>query len=163
MFEEKINKNLNNQLNLEKYSSNLYLQISAWCDIENFKNAKIFFKKNSDEELNHMEKIYNFLCDINVLPIINSNILFKKKFNSFENIFKIAYINEKRNTRNINYISNISLKYKNFKTFHFLSEYILKQIKEEKILKTIIENLKFFKKNKKDILIFDNLFLIKYI
>ncbi|WMC18811.1 MAG: ferritin [Enterobacteriaceae bacterium PSpicST2] len=163
MFKNKINKNLNNQLNLENYSANLYLQMSAWCNIKNFKNASIFLKKNSIEELKHMEKIFNFLCEINILPIINLNISFKINFNSINDIFKKAYINEKKITRNINYISNIALKQKNFKIFHFLNWYILKQNEEEKTLKTILENLKFFNNNKKNIFIFDNLFLSKYI
>ncbi|WGS66176.1 ferritin [Enterobacteriaceae bacterium ET-AT1-13] len=163
MNKNKINKNLNNQLNLENYSSNLYLQMSAWCNIENYKNASIFFKKNSEEELKHMEKIFNFLCDINILPILNFNIYFKINFNSIQDIFKKAYINEKKITRNINYISNIAFKKRDFKTFHFLSWYILKQNEEEKILKTILDNLKFFNYNNKNFLIFDNLFLSKYI
>ncbi|WMC19612.1 MAG: ferritin [Enterobacteriaceae bacterium PC38] len=163
MFENKIIKNLNNQLNLEYFTSKLYLEMSFWCDIKNLKNANIFFQNSSNDELKHMNKIFKFLCDINVLPIINSNISLNINFNSLLNVFKKAYINEKKITRNINYISNISLKYKNYKIFHFLKWYILKQIKEEKILKTIIDNLIFFNNNQKDILIFDNLFLSKYI
>ncbi|XZR52742.1 MAG: ferritin [Enterobacteriaceae bacterium] len=158
-----INKNLNNQLNLENYSSNLYLQMSAWCNIENFKNASIFFLKNSEEELQHMKKIFNFLCDINILPIINLNISFEKNYISIKDIFEKAYDNEKKITHNINYISDIALKQKDFRTFHFLSWYILKQNEEEKILKTILENLNCFIYNKKNILMFDNLFLSKYI
>ncbi|BFI91072.1 non-heme ferritin [Enterobacterales bacterium endosymbiont of Anomoneura mori] len=163
MLKNKNILNLNNQLNLEKYSSNLYLQMSAWCEIENFKNASIFFKKNSKEELEHMEKIFNYLCDINILPIINSNIKIKTNFNSLLDVFKYAYKNEIKNTYNINLISDFSFKNKDFKTFHFLSWYILKQKDEEKILKTILENLKFFNYNKKNMLMFDNLFLSKYI
>ncbi|WMC20206.1 MAG: ferritin-like domain-containing protein [Enterobacteriaceae bacterium PSpyr] len=163
MFKNKINKYLNYQLNLEYYSSKLYLEMSFWCDIKNLENAKIFFKNSSNDELKHMNKLSKFLCDIDILPVINSNILLNKNFNSLQNIFKKAYINEKKITHNINYISDIALKYKNYKIFHFLSWYILKQIEEEKVLKTIINNLVFYNNKQKDILIFDNLFLSKYI
>ena len=39
MLSEPIVKKLNEQLNLEFYSSNLYLQMSAWCNNQGFEGA----------------------------------------------------------------------------------------------------------------------------
>ena len=42
---------LNDQLNLEFYSANLYLQMSAWCADKGFEGAASFLKKHSREEM----------------------------------------------------------------------------------------------------------------
>lgn len=41
LHQDMINK-LNEQLNLEFYSANLYLQMSAWCDDKGFDGAAKF-------------------------------------------------------------------------------------------------------------------------
>ena len=47
-----INK-LNEQINLEFYSSNLYLQMSAWCEEKGFDGAAEFMRKHAAEEMEH--------------------------------------------------------------------------------------------------------------
>ncbi len=37
---------LNEQINLEFYSSNLYLQMSAWCEDKGFEGAATFLRKH---------------------------------------------------------------------------------------------------------------------
>ena len=41
---------LNEQVNLEFYSSNLYLQMSAWCEDKSFDGAAAFLRKHANEE-----------------------------------------------------------------------------------------------------------------
>ena len=38
---------LNEQINLEFYSSNLYLQMSAWCEDKGFEGAATFLRQNA--------------------------------------------------------------------------------------------------------------------
>lgn len=38
---------LNQQINLEFYSSNLYLQMSAWCEEKGFEGAAEFMRKHA--------------------------------------------------------------------------------------------------------------------
>ncbi len=45
---------LNAQLNLEFYSSNLYLQMSAWCADKGYEGAAAFLKAHAAEEMEHM-------------------------------------------------------------------------------------------------------------
>ena len=52
-----INK-LNEQLNLEFYSANLYLQMSAWCSDKGFEGAAAFLKPLS---LHHALKVLKVL------------------------------------------------------------------------------------------------------
>ncbi len=45
MLKKEMAQKLNEQLNLEFYSANLYLQMSAWCSDKGFEGAAAFFKK----------------------------------------------------------------------------------------------------------------------
>ena len=47
---------LNDQLNKEFYSSNLYLQMSAWCDTKGLEGSAAFLKTHAEEEMQHMLK-----------------------------------------------------------------------------------------------------------
>lgn len=43
MLQNEITNKLNEQINLEFYSSNIYLQMSAWCEVKGFQGAAAFF------------------------------------------------------------------------------------------------------------------------
>ncbi len=45
---------LNDQINLEFFSSNLYLQMSAWCEDKGFEGAAEFLRVHAVEEMEHM-------------------------------------------------------------------------------------------------------------
>ena len=51
-------KKLNGQLNKEFYSSNLYLQMSAWCDTKGLEGSAAFLKTHADEE-----SLFNSILD----------------------------------------------------------------------------------------------------
>ena len=44
MLSNSVIKLLNDQMNLEFYSSNLYLQMSAWCEQQGFEGAANFYQ-----------------------------------------------------------------------------------------------------------------------
>ena len=44
MLSANVVKLLNDQMNLEFYSSNLYLQMSAWCEQKGFEGAANFYQ-----------------------------------------------------------------------------------------------------------------------
>ena len=50
MLKPEMVKQLNKQINLEFYSSNLYLQMSAWCEEKGFAGAAEFMHLHSEEQ-----------------------------------------------------------------------------------------------------------------
>lgn len=53
MLREKMVQRLNEQVNLEMYSSNIYLAMSAWCANKGLHGSAKFLKDHSKEELSH--------------------------------------------------------------------------------------------------------------
>lgn len=63
---------LNEQMNLELYSSLLYQQMSAWCHYHSFEGAAAFLRRHAQEEMSHMQRLFDYLIDTGNLPRINT-------------------------------------------------------------------------------------------
>lgn len=55
---------LNEQMNLEHYSSLLYQQMSAWCSYHSFEGAAAFLRRHAQEEMTHMQRLFDYLTDL---------------------------------------------------------------------------------------------------
>lgn len=58
MLSNKMINKINEQINLEFFSSNLYLQMSAWCQAKSFEGTAIFLRAHALEEMEHMNKFF---------------------------------------------------------------------------------------------------------
>lgn len=63
---------LNEQMNLELYSSLLYQQMSAWCSYHSFEGAAAFLRRHAQEEMTHMQRLFDYLTDTGSLPRMNA-------------------------------------------------------------------------------------------
>ena len=67
MLSANVIKLLNDQMNLEFYSSNLYLQMSAWCEQNGFEGAAKFLSEHAAEEMQHIRFGYVYLVHLTSL------------------------------------------------------------------------------------------------
>ena len=58
---------INFHIEEEANSSQIYLQMAAWCDPQGYTGASKFFRKHAEEERIHMLKLYDFLADKNIV------------------------------------------------------------------------------------------------
>ena len=63
---------LNSQIRLEQYSSNLYLQMSAWCDHQGYTGSATFLREHAGEELQHMNKLFDYVCETGALAVLGA-------------------------------------------------------------------------------------------
>ena len=61
MLSKKINTLLNKQVELEASSSNVYLAMASWAEVQGFEGVSNFLYKHSDEERMHMLKLMKFI------------------------------------------------------------------------------------------------------
>ena len=61
MLSESIVKLLNRQVAFEFYSSNLYLQMSAWADVQGLDGCAAFLKQHAREEFQHGLKLFSYI------------------------------------------------------------------------------------------------------
>ena len=72
MLKAEMIEKLNEQMNLELYSSLLYQQMSAWCSYHSFEGAAAFLRRHAQEEMTHMQRLFDYLTDTGSLPRINA-------------------------------------------------------------------------------------------
>ena len=132
---------LNEQLNLEFYSANLYLQMSAWCDDKGFEGAAAFLREHSTEEMQHMQRLFNYLIDTGAMPVLGAIDAPPVEFGSLSEVMDEAYKHEQLITQKINELAHTAMDCKDYSTFNFLQWYVAEQHEEEKLFKSIIDKL----------------------
>ncbi|OCF96958.1 non-heme ferritin [Gilliamella sp. ESL0441] len=155
MLTDQMVKKLNEQLNLEFYSSNLYLQMSAWCDDQNFPSFGKFLRDHAGEERQHMERLFDYVLDCGSLALIGKIEAPESQYPSLLELFKVAYQHELKITKAINALVDYALTQKDFSTFNFLQWYVSEQHEEEKLFKSIVDKLELVGENKRDLFFMD--------
>lgn len=140
LHQDMINK-LNEQLNLEFYSANLYLQMSAWCDDKGFDGAAKFLKAHSREEMEHMHRLFDYLSDTGAMPLLGAIEAPPSEFSSLAELFEKTYEHEKQITAEINKLAHVAMTTQDYSTFNFLQWYVAEQHEEEKLFKSILDKL----------------------
>ncbi|WP_373777783.1 non-heme ferritin [Glaesserella sp.] len=139
MLQQKIIDKLNEQINLEFYSSNTYLQMSSWCSKNGYEGAAKFLLRHADEELEHMQKLFDYVSETGALPILGKIEAPCKTYNSLKDLFEIVLEHEKHVTFKINELVEVTFEAKDYSTFNFLQWYVAEQHEEEKLFSEIID------------------------
>lgn len=114
MLSKKIINDLNAQLNLEFFSSNLYLQMSAWCEKKGFPGAAQFLLVHADEEMQHMRRLFTYLTETGALAVIGKIEAPQSDFASLKEIFELTYEHEKLVTSKINELVETTFQEKDY-------------------------------------------------
>ena len=135
MLQQSIVDKLNEQINLEFYSSNVYLQMSAWCSKNGFAGAATFLLRHADEELEHMQKLFDYVCEAGATPLLAP----RKEYESLKELFDVVLEHEKHVTAKINELVEVTFAAKDYSTFNFLQWYVAEQHEEEKLFSEILD------------------------
>lgn len=141
MLSENLLKKLNTQVNLEFYSSNLYLQMSAWADNKGLSGTARFLREHAAEEMQHMHKIFDYIQDTGALAELGTIDKPEINLDNIRDVFEQTYEHEKFITKQINDLVDVTLQEKDFSTFNFLQWYVSEQHEEEKLFKSILDKI----------------------
>lgn len=139
MLKQAITDKLNEQINLEFYSSNVYLQMSAWCYNHGYEGASAFLLRHADEELEHMQKLFQYVSETSGMPLLGKIEAPKNDYASLKEVFEITLEHEKLVTSKINELVEVTFANKDYSTFNFLQWYVAEQHEEEKLFSSILD------------------------
>ena len=142
MISSKIEKALNQQVQLEAESSQIYLAMASWAEVEGYNGISDFLYKHSDEERIHMLKLVKFLNERGghgVIPALPQPAL---KYKGIRTLFEQVLNHEIHVSEEINKLVDICLKEKDYTTHNFLQWYVSEQIEEEALARRVIDKLK---------------------
>lgn len=132
---------LNEQINLEFYSSNLYLQMSAWCEEKGFEGAAEFMRKHALEEMDHMTRLFTYVSETGALPILGAIDAPPHEFSSLADVFEKTYQHECHITERINALAHNAFSNQDYSTFNFLQWYVAEQHEEETLFKSVLDKI----------------------
>ena len=142
MISSKIEKALNQQVQLEAESSQIYLAMASWAEVEGYNGISDFLYKHSDEERIHMLKLVKFLNERGghgVIPALPQPAL---RYKGIRFLFEQVLNHEIHVSEEINKLVDICLKEKDYTTHNFLQWYVSEQIEEEALARRVIDKLK---------------------
>lgn len=142
MLPEKLEKALNEQLNLELYSAYLYMGIAAYFEQESLKGFAEWNKMQTQEELFHAQKFYNYILDRGGNLELNAIDKPKSGWTSSYEAFKAAAEHEGLVTKSINNLAAIARESADYATESFLQWFINEQVEEEANVNEIVGQLK---------------------
>ncbi|WP_426359313.1 non-heme ferritin [Pseudocolwellia sp. HL-MZ19] len=141
MLKPQMVEKLNTQINLEFYSSNLYLQMSAWCEENGFEGAAKFMRKHAAEEMDHMTRLFTYVSETGALPILGAIEAAPHEFESLGDLFRKTYEHECLITERINSLAHEAFSNQDYSTFNFLQWYVAEQHEEETLFKSVLDKI----------------------
>jgi ferritin len=130
---------LNQQITKEAHSSSAYLAMASWCDQNGLNYSADFFYKQSEEEREHMLKIFKFINDNGGTAYSPEVKSVMHEFNSLQEIFESALDQEIEITKSIHNIVFKARKVQDLSSEYFLQWFINEQMEEEQKMRRVLE------------------------
>jgi len=147
---------LNEQIKIEAQSSQVYLAMASWAEIQpGIDNVTQFFYNHSDEERMHMLKLIHFVNErggFAMVPALEQPVL---TYPSIIHAFKELLKHEIFVSESINKLVDIALTEKDYATHNFLQWYVAEQIEEEALARTMNDKLELIGDEKSGLYMFD--------
>ena len=132
---------LNSQINLEQYSANLYLQMSAWCEQKGYVGSAEFLRTHAGEEHVHMTRLFTYVAETGAMPVLGAIAAPSTEYAGLVEVFKQTLAHERRITGSINKLVEAALNEKDFATFQFLQWFVSEQHEEEHLFQSIVDKM----------------------
>ena len=155
MLSKTMLEKLNKQLNLEFFSSNIYLQMSAWCESKGLSGCAVFLKHHAGEEYEHMERIFKYINEKGDMATVGQIDTPPANYKSVDEIMKKAYEHEKFVTKSIHSLVEAAGKEKDYPTLSFLQWYVNEQHEEETLFQSVLDKMELIGLEKRGLYMFD--------
>jgi len=142
MISEKTQVAINTQINLEQYSAQLYLAMSAHCTASSFKGFAHWLKIQAGEETTHAVRLMDFLLDRNGKLELKPVAAPPTEFGNILEVFENALEHEKNNTDKINALFGLARSEKDYASEITLQWYVTEQVEEEATFGQIVDQLR---------------------
>ena len=142
MLSKKVEAALNKQIEIEAQSSQFYLAMASWAEVNGLAGTAGFLFTHSDEERVHMLKLVKYVNERGGHAIIPALKQPPTKFKGLHEVFQSLLNHEVFVSNEINKVVHICLGEKDYATHNFMQWYVAEQIEEESLARQIMDKLK---------------------
>lgn len=129
---EKMEQALSAQVNAEVASAYLYQSMAAWLDASNLPGCAHWMKKQAEEELEHAEKIYDFVYDRGGKVVYGAIEAPQTEWKNALALFEHVLEHEQKVTGLIYGLVDLAIELKDHATKNMLNWFLTEQVEEEK-------------------------------
>ena len=155
MLSKNIEVALNNQIRIEAESSQIYLSMACWAEVNGLEGIAQFMYAQSDEERTHMLKLIKYVNERGGHAQITDLKAPKTTYDAFQGMFEELYKHEIFVSNSINELVHITFAEKDYATHNFLQWYVAEQIEEEATAKSILDKINLIGDDKGGLYLFD--------
>ncbi len=155
MLSKRIEQELNSQIASEAQSSQYYLAMASWAEVQGYNGVADFLYQHSHEERQHMLKLVRFVNERGGHAIVPALEQPDSTFNGIPEVFKSLLDHEVAITEKINFLVAATLEERDYTTHNFLQWYVSEQIEEEALARTIMDKLNLIGNDKGGLYMFD--------
>lgn len=130
-LQESVQDMLNKQIEMEAHSSAVYLGMSSWCHEQGLIKTGAYFKKQSNEEREHMLRIYDYMIDMGARAISPTVVDVQNDFSDLKSLLELYLEMEIKITESFNKMTGACIKSNDFQTVKFFDWFLNEQIEEE--------------------------------
>ena len=145
MLNQRIEKELNSQLNKELFSSYLYMSMSAYFQSVDLLGFANWMQIQAQEELTHAQKFYDFINERGGRVVLEALDKPQTEWDSPLRAFEDALTHEEFITSSINDIVTVTNEEKDYASQIFLQWFVTEQVEEEASVSEVINKLKLMK------------------
>ncbi|MBS1659373.1 MAG: ferritin [Bacteroidetes bacterium] len=147
---------LNRQVLMEAQSSQAYLAMGSWAEIQpGLKGVTQFFFQHSEEERMHMLKLIHYINERGGVAIVPALKQPQLTFDSLKKAFETLLEHELKVSESINSLVEIALNEKDYATHNFLQWYVMEQMEEERLARECNDKLELIGDDKSGLYLFD--------
>lgn len=130
---------LNAQIKMEAHASATYLAMASWCEQNGYFTSAKFFYKQTEEEREHMMKIFTFLVDTGGSPVSPEITDINHDYSSIVDVFENTLEHEVAVTKSIHKIVMKARELGDIPTERFLDWFVMEQVEEENTIRDILD------------------------
>lgn len=155
MVSKKVENALNEQVAKEAMSSQIYLAMASWAEVQGLEGIAAFLYRHSDEERMHALKLMRYINERGGHAEVPALAKPPKEMKGIMDVFKSILQQEVEVSGEINDIVDLCLKEKDYTTHNFMQWYVAEQIEEERLARTMLDKLNLIGGDKGGLYLFD--------
>src|SRR5512135_3581994 len=142
LISKELNAAFNEEIGLELFASNQYLNMAAYLEGLPLKKLAAMFSKQADEERGHALKFVKYLNDVGGTVEIPAVKAPQATFKSVEEVIQRSLDWEKEVTARVNAMRTSAVAQKDYAAQDFLRWFVTEQVEEEATMENLLKVVK---------------------
>ncbi|VGO15643.1 Bacterial non-heme ferritin [Pontiella desulfatans] len=155
MISEKMQEELNEQVNKEFYSAYMYLAMSAYCNTIGLPGFEHWMRMQYEEEIMHVTKMYDYIMGQGRAVHLKAIEEPPKEYGTPLEIIQKTLEHEQFVTKMIHQLMDLAVQEKDYATQTFLQWYVTEQVEEEANVNDILAPLRMVGGDKSGLMMID--------